>query len=187
MTITSTGNVGIGITSPTSPLSVNGEISATQIYSNKNIRAHSNSNIVENFFQIYISVNGLTSTFPTFDTFTPGLSNAIFYVECEFFTRLATTTMTPTQYYSFNSFRALYKTTSGAFSLLASEDIAGNTPVPMSPLNNNTGTRGGVTISPGVIDLSTVGSLTFKQSISNSTTTPLTLTATCKYKITVVN
>jgi hypothetical protein len=187
MTITSTGNVGIGITSPTSPLSVNGEISATQIYSNKNIRAHSNSNIVENFFQIYISVNGLTS-YPslTFDTFTTGsLSNSIFYVECEFFTRMATTTMVPTQYYSFNSFRALYKTTSGVVSLLASEDIAGNTPVPMSPLNNNT--MGGVTISPGTIDLGTPGALTFKQSISNNTATPLILTATCKYKITVVN
>jgi len=187
MTITSTGNVGIGITSPTSPLSVNGEISATQISSSKNIRAKSNSYIVEDFFQIYISVSGISAIFPTFDTFTPGLSNAIFYVECEFFTRLATTTMVPTQYYSFNSFRALYKTTSGAFSLLASEDIAGNTPVPMSPLNNNTGTMGGVVINPGVIDLSTVGSLEFKQSISNNTATNLTLTATCKYKITVVH
>jgi len=187
MTITNTGNVGIGTSSPTSPLSVIGEISATQIYSNKNIRAHSNSNIVENFFQVYISVLGLSSTYPTFDTFTPLLGNAIFYVECEFFTRLATNTMVPTQYYSFNSFRALYKTTSGAFSLLASEDIAGNTPVPMSPLDNNTGSMGGVIISPGVIDLSTTGSLEFKQSISNNTATNLTLTATCKYKITVVH
>jgi hypothetical protein len=90
-------------------------------------------------------------------------------------------------YYGFNSFRAIYKTTNGVVSFLASEDIAGNTPVPMSPLNNNTGGMGGVTINPGIIDLSTVGSLTFKQSISNSTVTPLTLTATCKYKITVVN
>jgi hypothetical protein len=101
---------------------------------------------------------------------------------------MATTTMTPTVYYGFNSFRSIYKTTNGVVSFLASEDIAGNTPVPMSPLNNNTGGMGGVTINPGIIDLlDTPGALTFKQSISNNTVTPLTLTATCKYKITVVN
>lgn len=184
MTITNTGNVGIGTISPTSPLSVVGEISATQIYSNKNIRAHSNSNIVENFFQNYVSINGTTSIFSTFDTFTPGLANAIFYVECEFFTRMANTTMTPTVYYGFNSFRSLYRTTAGVFTLLSTEDIAGNTPIPMSPLNNNTMSGG---INPGIIDLSSPGSLIFKQSVSNPLTTAMTLTATCKYKITVVN
>ena len=184
MTITNTGNVGIGTSSPTSPLSVIGEISATQIYSNKNIRAHSNSNIVENFFQIYISINGLVSTSQTFDTFTPGLANAIFYVECEFFTRMANATMTPTVYYGFNSFRSLYRTTAGVFTLLSTEEIASNTPSLMFPLNNNTMSGG---INPGIIDLSSPGSLIFKQSASNPLTTAMTLTATCKYKITVVN
>lgn len=185
MTITNTGNVGIGTSSPTSPLSVVGEISATQIYSNKNIRAHSNSNIVENFFQNYVSINGTTSIFSTFDTFTPGLANAIFYVECEFFTRMANTTMVPTVYYGFNSFRSLYRTTAGVFTLLSTEDIAGNTPIPMSPLNNNTMSGG---INQGFIDYTTTpGSLIFKQSVSNPLTTAMTVTATCKYKITVVN
>lgn len=157
----------------------------------KSLRARSSSYVLEDFIQKYFSINPSSSSSQTFDTITStslGLGSsgsAVIYIECNFFSRMATGTMTPTQYYGLNSLRSIFVLSSGNFSLISTEDIAGNTPTPMTPLNNNAMLV--TAINQGVIDYTTTpGSLIIKQSVTNSTVSSLTCTFTCEYKITMV-